>query len=455
VIGTGERQIAPTRSGIRRDHVARYEWAASRLPAGARVVDLACGVGYGTQLLAEVAREAIGLDKSGEALAYARQHYAHERARFWSSETRPVSKLGAFDVAVCFETIEHVEDPAPLLRSLHVASPVLVASVPNEEGFPWNGHAFHHRHYTPREFEALLAECGWQVVEWWSQEGPESDVEHGLKKGRTVIAVAKRAAGATKAAPKNTAKKPSAEPPKDAASAPRHVAILGLGPSLNAYLELTKRMGGRHRFCDETWAINALGDVLHADLVFHMDDVRIQEVRAAAAPESNIATMLQWLKRHPGPIVTSRAHPDYPGLVEFPLGEVVARFPHGYFNSTAAYAVAYAIHIGVKKITLFGIDFTYPDAHSAEKGRACVEFWLGIAAARGIELAMPKVTSLMDALVPHQERYYGYDTLDVGIARDASGAVRVNITPHDRLPTAEEVEARYDHSKHPNPLLSD
>ena len=169
MIGTGERQIAPTRSGIRRDHVARYEWAASRLPAGARVVDLACGVGYGTQLLAEVAREAIGLDKSGEALAYARQHYAHERARFWSSETRPVSKLGAFDVAVCFETIEHVEDPAPLLRSLHVASPVLVASVPNEEGFPWNGHAFHHRHYTPREFEALLAECGWQVVEWWSQ----------------------------------------------------------------------------------------------------------------------------------------------------------------------------------------------------------------------------------------------------------------------------------------------
>jgi hypothetical protein len=40
-----------------------------------------------------------------------------------------------------------------------------------------------------------------------------------------------------------------------------------------------------------------------------------------------------------------------------------------YFNNTAAYAVAYAVHIGVKKITLFGCDYTYPNAHDAEKGR--------------------------------------------------------------------------------------
>lgn len=442
---SGERQVAPTRDGIRRDHVARYEWAASRLPKNARVVDLACGVGYGTQLLAEVAREAIGLDKSGDALAYARRHYPHARARFWSSVAHPVAKLGAFDVAVCFETIEHIENPAPLLKALHQASPVLLASVPNEEGFPWRNHAFHFRHYTPAEFEALLAECGWQVCEWWSQQGPESEVEQGLKKGRTLIAVAQRAA--RKAAPTAA---PKAAPTK---APPQHVAILGLGPSVGMYLEIAKRYGGRRKFCDETWCINALGDVLTCDRVFHMDDVRIQEIRAAAAPDSNIATLVKWLKTHPGPVVTSRSHPDYPGLVEFPLAEVVSRFPKGYFNSTAAYAVAYAIHIGVRKITLFGIDFTYPNAHSAEKGRACVEFWLGIAAALGIEIAMPKTSSLMDALVPQQERFYGYDTLDVGIASDSRGTVRVSLTPHDRLPTAEEVEARYDHARHPNAIV--
>jgi hypothetical protein len=71
-----------------------------------------------------------------------------------------------------------------------------------------------------------------------------------------------------------------------------HIAILGLGPSVRQYLELTKRAGGRSAFCTETWGINALGDVFACDRIFHMDDVRIQEIRAAAKPDSNIARML-------------------------------------------------------------------------------------------------------------------------------------------------------------------
>ena len=71
-----------------------------------------------------------------------------------------------------------------------------------------------------------------------------------------------------------------------------HIAILGLGPSVRQYMELTKRAGGRSAFCTETWGINALGDVFACDRIFHMDDVRIQEIRAAAKPDSNIARML-------------------------------------------------------------------------------------------------------------------------------------------------------------------
>src|SRR5690349_20483929 len=99
----------------------------------------------------------------------------------------------------------------------------------------------------------------------------------------------------------------------------RHVVLLALGPSVSTYLEIVKRAGGRAKFCDEVWTINALGDVFACDRVFHMDDVRIQEIRAAANPDSNIATMLKWMKVHPGPIYTSRPHEDYPGLVAFPL----------------------------------------------------------------------------------------------------------------------------------------
>lgn len=232
-----------------------------------------------------------------------------------------------------------------------------------------------------------------------------------------------------------------------------HVAILGLGPSVRQFLELAKRFGGRRAFCDEVWGINALGDVFACDRVFHMDDVRIQEIRAAAKPESNIAQMLKWMKTHPGPIITSRAHPDYPGLVEFPLGEVLTANPLGYFNSTAAYAVAYALHVGATKISLFGMDFTYPDVHDAEKGRACVEFWLGIAAERGVELSMPKTTSLMDAMNPQAQRFYGYDTLDLAFDRGADECITVIRTVRTELPTAEQIEQSYDHSRHPNALV--
>lgn len=232
-----------------------------------------------------------------------------------------------------------------------------------------------------------------------------------------------------------------------------HIAILGLGPSVRQYLELTKRCGGRKAFCDETWAINALGDVFACDRIFHMDDVRIQQIRADAAPESNIAHMLKWLRTTRTPVTTSRAHEYYPALEDFPLADVLTAYPYGYFNSTAAYAVAYAIHIGVKKITIFGNDFTYPDAHDAEKGRACVEFWLGIAAAKGIQLSMPKTTSLMDACNPHADRFYGYDTLDLDM-RSEDGRVVIEKTERATIATAEEIEKRYDHRAHPNPLVA-
>ena len=235
---------------------------------------------------------------------------------------------------------------------------------------------------------------------------------------------------------------------------PKHVTILGLGPSLSQYVEITKRVGGRSAYCDEVWAINALGDVLACDLVFHMDDVRIQQLRADARPESNIARMLDWMRSAETPIMTSRAHNDYPRLVEFPLQDVLNALGHDYFNNTAAYAVAFAIFIGVEKISLFGCDFTYPNAHDAEKGRACVEFWLGFARARGIDVVVPQTSSLLDAICDQADRLYGYDTVDVGIDIDKSGRVSVRINEREELPTAEEIEARYDHSAHPNALVS-
>lgn len=474
-IDSGERQVAPMRAGIRRDHVARYEWAAEQLKTfgrlGAPVLDLGCGVGYGTQLLAEYGWSVVGKDNDPEALTYARLHYEHDRASYFEADAGAPDHLGIYGAAVCFEMIEHLADPLPALKSLRLATPYLLASVPNEDEFPWQpDFAFHYRHYTKAQFEALLNAAGWEVTDWWGQEGMHSPVQPGCS-GRTIIAVCKRADTAV-ATSETTVLPPAAAaelvvyPAQECAiqvatarvpkPVPAHVSILALGPSLEQYVQVTRYAGGRHAYCDETWAVNALGDVLACDRIFHMDDVRIQQIRVDAKPDSNIAAMLAWLKMHPGPVYTSRAHPDYPGLVEYPLEEVINAFGYTYFNSTVAYAVAYAIYIGVKKISLFGLDFTYAHSHHAERGRACVEFWLGMAVARGMKLSIGSRSSLMDGCGPWADRTYGYDTVDVHVERPkGDGPIKVSFTERNKLPMAQEIEERYDHTRHVSPLIEE
>lgn len=430
----GERQVSPTIEGIRRDHVARYEWIAKYLAPESKVIDFACGIGYGCNILAKAGHEANGFDIDEEAIEYANTHYKLDKNDFFLADGNNPGELGEYDAAISLETIEHVEDPRPLLKALREASPMLIASVPNESVMPWQiapgvVTAYHYRHYTRAEFNDLLQECGWKVLEWYGQAGPESEVEPDIN-GRTLLAVCERGEFI----------KPKEDPNE------RHIAILGLGPSLDQYLEITKRVGGRSQFCDETWSINALGDVFACDLVFHMDDIRIQEIRAAAKPDSNIAAMVRWIKHSKVPVVTSRPHEDYPALVAYPLEDVLNDFGHDYFNNTAAYAIAFAIHTGATKISLFGMDYTYPNVHDAEKGRACVEFWLGQAHARGIKINLPKTTTLMDAMYPRASRLYGYDTLDVDFDIQENGFLKLGFTPRDKLPTAEEIERNYDHS---------
>lgn len=239
---------------------------------------------------------------------------------------------------------------------------------------------------------------------------------------------------------------------------PKHVAIVAYGPSMHKYVDLAKAIGGRHVYCDEVWAINAVASVIRCDRAFHMDDVRIQEVRAEAQPDSSIAAMLGWLKTAECPVYTSRAHPDYPALIDYPLAEVLnATSGMPYFNSTPAYAVALAIAEGFDKISLFGLDYTYPNAHDAEKGRACIEFWCGYARHLGVAVVVPSASSLLDACQSNK-RLYGYGqfgSLDVEIAPPGDdGKIVVKLIPRETLPTAEEIEAEYDHSAHPSPLVS-
>lgn len=450
----GERQVSPTRDGIRRDHVARYEFAVRMLgPTPQRVLDVACGVGYGTQLLAQAGHPSTGLDIDADAITYARLHYDHDLARYVLADMNdmPQHVVLGHDVALAFECIEHVKEPERMLRKLRECGVKrLIASVPNEDEFRYTGNIlFHERHYTRKEFAELLESCGWKPTSWHGQEGPISEVTDKAR-GRTLVAVCERASEQQSSLPPRAAGIVHADKQDQRLGT---VAILGLGPSLESYVDIVKRLGARSKLCDETWGINAVGDVINCDLIFHMDDARVQEARATRAPDSNIAAMIGWMKSYRGRVLTSVPHSDYPCMEAYPLQDVVRSCNgYAYFNSTAAYAVAYAIHRRAEKILLFGCDFTYENSHHAEKGRACMEFWLGFAAARGIKIAASKVSSLLDACEPVDKRLYGYDGADVRISGSGAESV-VSITPHDELPSAEEVEEAYDHSRHANPLV--
>jgi len=176
----GERQVAPTLEGIRADHVNRYKWALGKLPKGS-VIDAACGVGYGSWILANSGRFVRAIEKNHEAITYAKKYYGHSNIYHQCIDLTEADF--SVDPVVAFEIIEHIENPLTFLKK---CTGLLLASVPNETIFPYKNHRFHYRHYTKSEFESLLNEAGYDVLEWYGQ-GTE------IKKNaedRTLIAVA-------------------------------------------------------------------------------------------------------------------------------------------------------------------------------------------------------------------------------------------------------------------------
>ncbi|HVO89598.1 MAG TPA: class I SAM-dependent methyltransferase, partial [Casimicrobiaceae bacterium] len=107
---TGERFTPEVRGAIWYEHWHRY-CAASRIAAGKRVVDAACGEGYGSLLLAGSAQSVVGVDIGAQAVEHARQRYRAPNLRF---ECASVTALplpdASVDVVVSFETIEHLAE---------------------------------------------------------------------------------------------------------------------------------------------------------------------------------------------------------------------------------------------------------------------------------------------------------------------------------------------------------
>ena len=160
---TGERFI-PTESGeIRYEHMHRYAWVSS-FCVGKEVLDIACGEGYGSALLAQSAKSVTGIDISEEAVQHAKHAYREIPGLTYrqGSATAIPQPSASFDVVVSFETIEHLSEQAEMLAELRrVLKPdgLLFISSPNKKVYSEGRdyvNEFHVKELYFDEFDTIL-----------------------------------------------------------------------------------------------------------------------------------------------------------------------------------------------------------------------------------------------------------------------------------------------------------
>jgi SAM-dependent methyltransferase len=162
---TGERTLpdVPAENYWYRRHLVVYEWIARR-GAGRRVLDMACGEGYGSAVLAAAgAASVVGLDANPEAHEHARLRYTAGNLSFARGLVETYGNPGQFDAVVFLQTIEHVRDPAAVLRhfreiltpagTAYISTPNLLTLAP--AGAEKSENPWHLKEYRAEEFNQL------------------------------------------------------------------------------------------------------------------------------------------------------------------------------------------------------------------------------------------------------------------------------------------------------------
>jgi hypothetical protein len=182
------------------------------------------------------------------------------------------------------------------------------------------------------------------------------------------------------------------------------LTIIGLGSSCYDWVQSTHR-----NFEDqgEIWTINAGGAVFRHDLLWDMHTPEwLSKMDYHPANKRR-----EWLKSHDKPIVMPKADENYPTSMTFPLRTAIEKTNSVYFATGIAYMFAWAYVCDVKRLRLFGCDFSYDrntNTHD-EQGRACCEYWVGRLIEKGTRVEVTANTHFLDMLTRSQGKIYGYN----------------------------------------------
>jgi len=202
---TEERVLPAARCAADRmlaEHLTRYRFVAPTLRG--RVLDLGCGTGYGALELSrqEGVREVLGVDRSAEALAWARRYYPDSKIALEQADVEERdwhAALGPFDGIVAFEILEHLADESALWLGIRRAldlDGVLWISTPvgRGRGIPASD-PFHVHQLRRSECEETLRAGGWEAA-IFGQTGTWIEPWVAGRRYRTILARARAKAGA-------------------------------------------------------------------------------------------------------------------------------------------------------------------------------------------------------------------------------------------------------------------
>ena len=159
---TGERLETFISNETMLEHLHRYA-ISLELVKGKKVLDIACGEGYGVNLLAQYASHVTGIDIDNSTIQKAKKKYQKENIIFLTGSALQLpSENHSFDVITCFETLEHLTEHDRLLKELkRVLAPggILLISTPDKLNYSDNPHyknPFHQKELYEQEFKELL-----------------------------------------------------------------------------------------------------------------------------------------------------------------------------------------------------------------------------------------------------------------------------------------------------------
>ena len=297
---TGERFIPGTAGEIWHEHWHRYHFAAP-LVAGLEVLDVACGEGYGSALLAARAASVIGADIAQTAVNHAQVRYAavaNLGFRQADCATLPFADA-SFDVVVSFETIEHIRVQEPFLDEVRrVLRPdgLLILSCPNKAEYSDRRgviNEFHVRELYRNELAALIAPRFAHAI-WYGQRPSFYSVlwpEEGVARGE-IFEVSESSAGSPSqghARPLYFVVVASASNARLASIAPRLSVLADRDEWVHRdYEKVMRDLEATHRRGNDLDGQLALSQRQHADAVRQRDALQASEAAERARLDAQI-----------------------------------------------------------------------------------------------------------------------------------------------------------------------